>query len=104
QREAGEAVDGAAERPALRRLVELTQLGAVELVSLAELVQEPDDLVRVADDVGGELRRDDEVDRRAVGLLQVEQPPEKRLREDAFARIPLERDRDELHVVPAPAQ
>ena len=32
----------------LRRLAELAELGAVELVRLAELVQQPDDLVRVA--------------------------------------------------------
>ena len=42
-------MDGAAERAVLGGLVELAQVGAVELVRLAELVQEPDDLARVAD-------------------------------------------------------
>ena len=60
-------------------LAELPELGPVELVGLPELVDEPDDLVRVADRVGGELRRDDEVDRAALRLLEVEQPPDERL-------------------------
>src|SRR6185312_3351525 len=39
------------------------------------------------------------VDRAAVGLLEVEQPPEERLREQALVGIPLERDRHELRLV-----
>ena len=93
-----------AERAVLGRLAELAELGAVELVRLPELVHEPDALVRVADDVRRELRRDDEVDPPAVGLVEVEQPPEERLREHARARVPLERDRDEVGLVAARAQ
>jgi hypothetical protein len=77
------------------------RVGAVELVRLAELVDEPDDLVRVTDDVGGELRRDHEVDPLPVGLFEVEQPPEERLGEHALAGVPLERDADEVGVVAA---
>ena len=47
---------------------ELAELGAVELVRLAELVHEPDDLVRVADAVGRELGRDTRSIGAPVGL------------------------------------
>ena len=60
-------------------LAELSELASVELVGLSELVHEPDDLVRMADGVGGELRRDDQVDRAAGGVLEVEEPPQERL-------------------------
>ena len=56
------------------------------------------------DAVGGELRRDHEVDRLPVRLGQVDQAPEERLIEDARARIPLERDGDELDLVLAHAE
>src|SRR5438445_9335966 len=49
--------------------------------------------------IGRELRRDDEVDRPAVRLLEVEQPPEERLRQHALAGIPLERHGDEVDLV-----
>ena len=76
----------------------------VELVGLAELVQEPDDLVPVANGVRGELGRDHEVDRGTVGFLEVEQPPEERLGQHPLARVPLEGNRHELGVVIALAQ
>ena len=101
ERDPVELLDLAPDRPLLGRLAELAERGAVELVGLAELVDEPDDLVRVADDVRGELRRDHEVDPPAVRLLEVEQPPEERLGQHALARIPLERDADEVGVVAA---
>src|SRR5205823_11903612 len=69
-------------------LRELAELGAVEIPRLPELMEEPDDLVRMPHGVRRELRRDDELDRPAVRLLEVEQPPEERLRQDALARIP----------------
>jgi hypothetical protein len=67
-------------------------------------VQDPDDLVRVADGVRRELRRDRELDRASVRLLEVEQAPEERLREDALARVPLERDGHEVDLVRARTQ
>ena len=88
-----------AERTILGRRPELPEIGAVELVRLAELVDEPHALLRVADDVRGELRPDDDVDPAPVRLLEVEHPPEERLREDAGAGIPLERHRDEVRLV-----
>ena len=66
ERDPVQGLDRAPQRPVLRFFAELAQIGSVELVGLAELVQHPDALVRVADAVGGELRRDDEVDRRPV--------------------------------------
>ena len=92
------------ERALLGRLVELPEVGSVELVRLPELVDEPDALLRMPHEVRGKLRRDDQVHRRPVHLLEVEHPPQERLREDACARIPLERNRDELGFVPAHAK
>ena len=101
ERDLVELLDLAPDRPLLGRLAELAERGAVELVRLAELVDEPDHLVRMADDVRGELRRDHQVDAPAVRFLEVEQPPEERLRQDALAGIPLERHADEVGVVAA---
>ena len=96
-----ELLDATADRALLGRLAELPELGAVELVGLPELVDEPDDLVRMADDVAGELGRDHELDPPAVRLVEVEQPPEERLGQHALARVPLERNGDEVGVVSA---
>src|SRR4029450_12218525 len=104
QRNPVELLDPAAHRPLLRRLAELSELGAVELVRLPELVHEPDDLVRVADAVRGKLGRDHELDPAAVRLVEVEQPPEERLGQYALTGIPLERDADEVGLVPALAE
>src|SRR5207247_3174810 len=96
ERDSVEALDRAARCALLRALAELAELRSVELVRLAELVKKPDDLVRMTDRVRRELGRDDELDRAPVGLGEVEQPPEERLREDALARIPLVRDGHEI--------
>ena len=77
---------------------------AVELVRLPELVDEPHALLAVTHEVGRELRRDDDVDRPAVHLVEVEEPPQERLREDARAGIPLERHGDEIRLVPSGAE
>ena len=82
-----------------RGLRELAELGAVEIPRLPELVQQPHDLARVLHGIRGELRRDHRVDRPPVRLLEVEKSPEERLGQHALARIPLERDRDELGLV-----
>jgi len=68
------------------------------------LVHEPDGLPLVADDVRGELRRDHEIDRPSVDLVQVEQPPLERVLEHTRARVPLERHGDEIRLVPALVQ
>ena len=100
ERDAIERLHLAPERPVLRRVAELPERRAVELVGLPELVDEPDALVGVTDEIGGKLRRDDEVDLLPVCLVQVEHPPEEGLREHACARIPLEGHRDEICLVP----
>ena len=104
ERDPVQALDRAPQRPVPRFFGELPQIGSVELVRLAELVQHPDPLVRVPDDVRGELRREHEVDRPPVRLAQVEQAPEEGLVEHTRARIPLERDGDELGLVLARPQ
>ena len=48
--------------------------------------------------------RDDEIDRAAVALAQIEQPPRRGVRQDLLLRIPLERHADELGLVAARAQ
>ena len=100
-----ELLDAAADRALLGRLAELAELGAVELVRLAELVDEPDDLVRVADDVAtGTWSRSRGRSRRPSASVEVEQPPEERLGQHALAGVPLERHGDEVGVVAALAQ
>src|SRR5207249_5335764 len=85
ERDAVEPLDRASRRSILGALAELAELCAVQLVRLAELVQEPDDLVLMPNGVRGELRCDHEVDRASVGLVEVEQPPEERLAEHPLA-------------------
>ena len=104
ERDAVEPLDRAARRAILGAVGELAELGAVVVVCLPELMQHPGDLVRVADAVGGELRRDHAVDRPPVGLGQVDEPPEERLVEHARAGVPLERHRHELGLVAARTQ
>src|SRR5262249_51798525 len=87
-----------------RALAELTELGAIELVRLPELVQEPDDLAWVAHRIRGELGRDHEVDRAAVRFLEVEQAPDESLAQHALAGIPLVRNRHVVDLVVARAQ
>ncbi len=101
EREAVELLHLPTERTLLGRGAELPQRGAVELVRLSELMDEPDALLVMADDVRGELRRDDDVDLPPVRLVEVEHPPEERLRQHARAGIPLERHRDEIGLVAA---
>ena len=104
ERDAVEILHLAANGPVLGALGELPQRGAVELVGLPELVHEPDPLLGVAHDVRRELRRDDHVDRPPVALGEVEQAPRERLGQDLGARVPLERDRDDLRLVSPRAQ
>ena len=96
-----EPLDGPARSTLLRALTELPELGAVELVGLPELVQQPHHFVRMSDCIGGKLRRDGELDRASVGFTQIEQSPEKGLRKHALARIPLVGNGHEVRLVPA---
>src|SRR5262249_26086195 len=63
------------------------------------LVNEPDALSPMPNEIRRKLGRDDEVDLGSVRLLQVDETPQERLREDADARIPLERQRHEVGFV-----
>ena len=92
------------QRPILGRVAELTERRSIELVRLAELVHEPDALVRMADEIRRELRGDHHVDPAAVDLVEVDHPPEERLGENASARIPLERNGDDVCLVTASAK
>ncbi len=67
-------------------------------------MNEPRNLVGMADEIRRKLRADDEVDRLAVGLAQIDQPPRGRMREDLLLRIPLERNADELGLISVGAQ
>ena len=60
---------------------ELAERGAAQIVNRAVLVEQPGHLVRMADEVGRKLGRDHRVDRLVVGLRQIDEPPERRLRE-----------------------
>ena len=75
---------------------EIAVLRSGELVGGPVLMDQPRDFVRVADEIRGELRADDEVDRFAVALAQVDEAPGRGMREDFALRIPFERDADEL--------
>ena len=76
-------------------------LGRAEaVVRLAELVDQPDDLVLVPHEIGRELHRDHEIDALSVRLRHVEKPPRERGRQDLRARVPLERKTHELGLVP----
>ena len=92
------------QRAVLRRLGELPERRPVHVPGLAELVDEPDHLARMPHRVRRELRRDHRVDRAAVRLVEIEQPPQERLRQHALAGIPLERHRHQLGLVVARAQ
>ena len=70
-----EGVNGTSRGPIFVRFAELPQLGAVELVRLAELVEKPYDLVRMPHCIARELGRDHEVDRPPVRLGQIDETP-----------------------------
>src|SRR4029079_18952354 len=81
-----------------------TERGPIELVRLAELVDKPHALVRMADEIRRELRGDHHVDPAAVDFVEVDHPPEERLRENTRAGIPLEGKRDDVRLVAARAK
>ena len=77
---------------------------ADQVVDGAVLVKEPRHLVRMADEVGGELGRNHRVDPLAIGLGEIHEPPGGRLCEELLLRIPLEGNRGRLRVVPLAPQ
>ena len=104
---------GLAERDPVALLHHVTHLGPLDLlaeigelrvvpqfVRTPVLMDQPDHLAFVRDEVCGELERDDHVDRQAVGLGQVERAPHGHLVHDLGRRVPLAGDHDLLGVVP----
>ena len=83
---------------------EIAVFGAAQLVRRAMLVNQPRDLVGMPHEIRRELRADDEIDRLAVALAQVDQAPRRGMREDLSLRIPLKRNADELGLIPVCAQ
>ena len=74
-------------------VAEVAVLRVAQLVNGAVLVHQPAHLVGVPGEVGRELRGDDEIDRAAVALAEIEQTPRGGVRQDFVLRIPLERQR-----------
>ena len=68
------------------------------------LVQDPQNLVRMRNQVRGKLQADEPIHRRARSFRNVEQPAGEHVIENLFGRIPLERDCDDLRFVSKPAQ
>ena len=85
-------------------VAEIAERRSTQLVRCAVLMNQPADLVRVTNEVGRELRGDQEIDRPAVALTEIDEPPGGRVRKDFVLRVPLERDADELSEIPAGRQ
>jgi hypothetical protein len=77
---------------------------AGQLVGGPMLVDQPADLAGVPCEIAGKLGADDQVDRPAVALGQVEQPPRGGVAQDLVLRIPLEGQRDAVGFEAARAQ
>ena len=85
-----------AQTDVLFRVREVAVRGPAQLVSGAVLVHEPRDLAWMSHAVGRELGRDDEVDWTSVAFTEVQEPPRRRMGQDFFLRIPLERNAHQL--------
>src|SRR4029079_14997234 len=70
----------------------------------AVLMDEPRDLVRMADEVLRKFRPDRQVDGRTIALAQIEEAPGGGMREDLVLRIPLEGDAHQLGLVAMQAE
>src|SRR4029079_19430394 len=70
----------------------------------AVLMDEPRDLVRMADEVRRKFRPDRQVDGRTIALAQIEEAPGGGMREDLVLRIPLEGDAHQLGLVAMQAE
>ena len=68
------------------------------------LMHEPRHFARMAREVGRELRADEQIDRPAVALAEIEQPPHRGVREDFRLRIPLEGEAHQFGVESALAE
>ena len=81
------------------RLAQVGEWRVPEVVGAAVLVQEPEALVGVRHQVGGELQRDQAVDALADAFGDLHQAGGEHVLRHAGGRIPFERDGDDLGLV-----
>lgn len=84
------------ESPPLRSVGEAVDPGVVEVVGLAELMEQPHHLVGVTGDVRREARSDQQIDGDLARPREVEQAPGQRRAHDLLTRIPLEGKLDDF--------
>ena len=77
-------------------VVEVAERRSAELIGRSTLMDQPDDLVRVPGEICRELGANDQVNRAAVALTQVDEAPGGGVGEDLFLRILLEWQADKL--------
>src|SRR5687768_3205962 len=83
---------------------EVTVFRSTQLVGCTVLMNEPRHLVRMADEIRRKLRSDDQVDRFAIRLAQIDEAPRGGVRKNFPLRIPLEWNADQLGLISAGAQ
>ena len=83
---------------------EITVFSAAQIVRGPVLVREPDDLVRMAHEVGRELGANDDVDGLVVALGQIQEPPCRGVRQNLFLRIPFEWNGNQIGFISSGAQ
>ena len=84
-------------------MVEITKRRSTEIVNPSILMCEPGDLVGMPHKVRRELRGNDQIDRLAIALAQIQEAPRGRVGQDLTLRIPLERNRKDFRFVSKPA-
>ena len=67
-----------------------------EFIRRAMLMQQPDNLIRMGDQVGGELQPNDAIDARAAAFGQIQQPASQDLARNAIRGAVPKRDREQL--------
>src|SRR5687767_1458934 len=85
---------------AIRIVDEIAERVVPQLISGTMLVQNPEHLVWVRNQVSGEAQTDEPIDTRARDFGNVEQPARQKVIENPFRRVPLEGDRKDLGLVP----
>ena len=91
--------DGVAHLRTVWIVNEVAERVVPEFVSGAMLVQNPEHLVWVRNQVGGKAQTDKPVDARARNFGNVEQAAGQNVIENLFGRVPLERNREDLRFV-----
>lgn len=91
--------DGVAQHPTLGIVAQIRHAGVIQVIGLAELVQQPDHLAGVRDEIHREPQRDHPVD---IGDAQV--AGDEHLVHEALPRIPRKRDPHFFGFVPGDEQ